>query len=386
MTSIWHVMSFEYVRHVFRKRFLFGLLSLPLFLGAMALVVLLLVRSEINLDPIGYVDDSGLLTDPGSLTGQDFQGSWVKLIAFDSQDEAQAALQAEQIQAYYVLESDYLETRQAKLIALEAPSGIATGRFSQLVRANLLANLPSEVVTRLTQGNQLIVRSSDGTRQFIRGDWWGFLLPFMVGFIFLIAVFATSGYLLQAVVEEKENQTMELLVTSISQLIVWFGLALILLLFVNVFLDITDWVSVSLDYIALAVVLFVLGFIMLSALMVAVGATLADVQEAQQVTSLFTLPLFLPFWFAFQIINHPNGPVAVGLSIFPFTAPIALAIRTGFASIPGWQIGLSLGLLIISAAFAVWFAGRAFRLGMLRYGQRVSWREFLGFRVEGKLE
>ena len=401
MTNIWHVMSFEYVRHVFRKRFLFGLLSLPLFLGAMALVVLLLVRSEINLDPVGYVDESGLLTDPGSLAGQDFQGSWVKLIAFDSQDEAQEALQAEQIQAYYVLDSDYLETRQAKLIALEAPSGIATGRFSQLVRANLLANLPSEVVTRLTQGNQLIVRSSDGTRQFIRGDWWGFLLPFMVGFIFLIAVFATSGYLLQAVVEEKENQTMELLVTSISplrlmagkilgivavgwtQLIVWFGLALILFLFVNAFLDITDWVSVSLGYLALAVVLFVLGFIMLSALMVAVGATLADVQEAQQVTSLFTLPLFLPFWFAFQIINHPNGPVAVGLSIFPFTAPIALAIRIGFASIPGWQIGLSLGLLIISAAFAIWFAGRAFRLGMLRYGQRISWREFLG---EGKLE
>jgi len=67
MTIIWHVMSFEYVRHVFRKRFLFGLLSLPLFLGAMALVVLLLVRSEINLDPVGYVDESGLLTDPGSL-------------------------------------------------------------------------------------------------------------------------------------------------------------------------------------------------------------------------------------------------------------------------------------------------------------------------------
>jgi ABC-2 type transport system permease protein len=110
---------------------------------------------------------------------------------------------------------------------------------------------------------------------------------------------------------------------------------------------------------------------------------LTDAQEAQQVTSIFTLPLFIPFWFALTLINHPNGPLAIGLSFFPFTAPITLAIRAGFTSIPIWQIVLSLGLLVISAAFAVWFAGRALRLGMLRYGQRVAWREFLGYEPKG---
>ncbi len=404
MRAIWHVMIFEYARHVFRKRFLLGLFSLPVFIGLMAIVVLLLVRSEFNFNPIGYVDQSGLLPSPGSSVDGESLANWVELFAFDTEEEAQAALQSEQIQAYFVLDKDYLETRQAKLVAVDEPSGIATGQFAQFVRINLLANFPPEVVQRLMSGNQLVVRSIDGTRQFIQGDWLGFLLPFLVAFIFLVSVFATSGYLLQAVVEEKENRTMELLVTTISpnklmagkvvgiiavgwtQLLVWFGMAVLLVLFGSIFSELPNWISTSIGYLSLAVVLFVPAFVMLAALMVAIGATLTDVQEAQQVTSLITLPLFIPFWFALTLINNPYGPLAVGLSFFPFTAPITLAIRTGFAVIPAWQIGLSLGLLILCAVFAVWFAGRAFRLGMLRYGQRVALREFLGFKPKGKSE
>ncbi len=402
MNTIWHVMKFEYSRHVFRKRFLLGLFSLPVFIGIMAIVILLLVRSEFNFNPIGYVDQSGLLTKPDAEADSERLANLVPLIAFDKEEEAQSALLDAQIQAFFVLEEDYLETRQAKLISLEEPSGFVTGQFAQFVRMKLLENFPSQVVQRLVGGNQLVVRSIDGTRQFIQGDWIGFLLPFLVGFIFLVAVFATSGYLLQTVVEEKENRTMELLVTTISpnklmagkilgiiaigwtQLIVWFSLAGLLVLIASFFIDIPDWISISVGYLAFAIVLFVPGFVMLAALMVAIGATLTDVQEAQQVTSLITLPLFIPFWFALTLINNPYSPLAVGLSFIPFTAPITLAIRMGFAVIPDWQIGLSLGLLVICAAVAVWFAGRAFRMGMLRYGQRVAWREFLGLIPKGE--
>lgn len=193
---------------------------------------------------------------------------------------------------------------------------------------------------------------------------------------------------------------MEMLVTTISpaqlmsgkilgiiavgwtQLFVWIVMALVLLVIASLFVGFPGINSITFGYIVLAVGIFVPAFVMLSALMVAVGATLTDAQEAQQVTSIFTLPLFIPFWFVFQLIGHPNGPVAVGLSLFPLTAPITLAIRAGFTTIPPWQIGLSLGFLIIGAGLAVWLAGRAFRLGMLRYGQRVPWREFLGFSLK----
>ena len=399
MNQVWQVMSFEYARHVFRKRFLFALLSLPAFILVMSFVVFLLIRSEFNTTPIGYVDQSGFLSRPGAVGNE---GSRVNLRRFDDEGKAQEALSAEEIQAYYVLTPDYLETRQAKLVALEEPSGVATGQFTQLVRANLLADFPEEVALRIMLGNQLVVRSLDGSRQFVQGDWLGFVLPFIVGFIFLVAVFATSGYLLQAVVEEKENRTMELLVTTISpnklmagkiigiiavgwtQLLVWFGMVLVLATAGSMVFDLSGWLSLSTGYLVLALALFVPSFIMLAALMVAVGATLTDVQEAQQVTSLFTLPLFIPFWFALTLINHPNGPIAVGLSFFPLTAPITLSIRAGFAPVPVWQLVLSIFLLVIFALGALWFAGRAFRLGMLRYGQRVPWREFLGLETRGE--
>lgn len=397
MNQVLQVMTFEYTRHVFRKRFLFALLSLPLFILVMGFVIFLLIRSEFNLQPIGYVDHSGLLTGPDAIDSGD---NWVTLRQFEREEDAQEALNSGEIQAYYVLSPDYLVSRQTKLIALEEPSGVATSQFTQLVRANLLSRFPAQVVQRLSQGNQLVVQSLDGSREFVQGDWLGFVLPFMVGFVFLIAVFATSGYLLQAVVEEKENRTMELLVTAITpnklmagkivgiiavgwtQLIAWFGMVILLAMVGGLFFELPEWISFSTSYLVLAVLLFIPAFIMLAALMVAVGATLTDAQEAQQVTSLFTIPLFLPFWFAVTLINHPNGPVAVGLSFFPFTAPITLAIRAGFASIPTWQLVLSLSALIIFALAAVWFAGRAFRLGMLRYGQRVPWREFLGINAK----
>lgn len=399
MNQVWQVMVFEYTRHVFRKRFLFALLSLPLFISMMAFVVFLLVRSEFNFKPVGYVDHSGLLTGPESV---DSAGSRIALYQYENEEEAQSGLNAGNIQAYYVLGPDYLETRQAKLVALEEPSAAATNQFTQFVRVNLLSRFPDEVVQRLSQGNQLIVQSLDGTRQFVGGDLLGFVLPFVVGFIFLIAVFATSGYLLQAVVEEKENRTMELLISSVSpntlmagkiigiiavgwtQLLAWSAIVLLLLAISGLFFDLPQLIAFPLSYLFLALGLFVPAFIMLSALMVAVGATLTDVQEAQQVTSLFTLPLFIPFWFAMTLINHPNGPVAVGLSFFPFTAPITLAIRAGFAPLPPWQIGLGLFLLVFFALGAVWFAGRTFRMGMLRYGQRVPWREIFGWNAKGE--
>jgi ABC-2 type transport system permease protein len=63
------------------------------------------------------------------------------------------------------------------------------------------------------------------------------------------------------------------------------------------------------------------------------------------------------------------------MSLFPFTAPIALPMRAVFTPIPALQILISLGLLWVLAILSLWLAGRVFRLGMLRYGKRMSFRE-----------
>jgi len=114
--------------------------------------------------------------------------------------------------------------------------------------------------------------------------------------------------------------------------------------------------------------------------MTATSATVAEAQEAQQLTALFLMPFFIPMWLAAAIVENPSGPLAVGLSLFPPTSVATFSLRLGFAPVPAWQIATSAALMSLSALGAVWIAGRAFRLGMLRYGHRLNWRSL--FREE----
>jgi ABC-2 type transport system permease protein len=70
------------------------------------------------------------------------------------------------------------------------------------------------------------------------------------------------------------------------------------------------------------------------------------------------------------VMNNPNGPIAVGASLFPFTAPLIMYLRTAVAEPPGWQIGLSIVILIFSTIGMAWLAGRIYRVGILMYGKK----------------
>jgi ABC-2 type transport system permease protein len=109
--------------------------------------------------------------------------------------------------------------------------------------------------------------------------------------------------------------------------------------------------------------------------MAAVGATVTEAREGQQVTGILALPIWIPYMLVGVIFRSPNSPLAVLLSMLPLTAPLAILMRDGVAILPAWQIGLSALIQVLAAAGAIWLAGRAFRLGMLRYGKRLKWRE-----------
>jgi ABC-2 type transport system permease protein len=68
------------------------------------------------------------------------------------------------------------------------------------------------------------------------------------------------------------------------------------------------------------------------------------------------------------------------LSFLPFTALLTVILRNIFASVPLWQIAASFALQVVYAVAALWLAGRAFRMGMLQYGQRLNWRKLVRAR------
>jgi ABC-2 type transport system permease protein len=397
MTKIWKVFRYEYSRHVLRKRFIFAVLSIPIFLVVIMAIPLFASVLQADSRPVGYVDHPGLLAHPAVLPPPDdpFSQS-VDFIALPDESHAQAALEADDIQAYYILSPEYFQTGQARLIYNQEPHQSIQSRFAELVRLTLLADQPPEIVQRLAQGSLVTVQSADGSRQMTESDWYNILVPILTGILFFIVIMTSGGYLLQAVIEEKENRTMEIIVTSVSpgqlmagkilgnlsvgltQLLLWVGFILVGILIGRNYFDWIDRIQFGWDFIGLMLVALLPAFIMIAALMAALGATVTEAREAQQISGLFVLPLMVPYWFSFQIITNPNGPLAVGLSFFPLTAPATLTLRAGFTQIPTLQLVLNIALLVVAAGGAIWLAARTFRLGMLSYGKRLSLRQIFG--------
>ncbi|KPL78306.1 hypothetical protein ADN00_07575 [Ornatilinea apprima] len=392
MRNIWLVFWHEYARQVLRKRFLLVLLSLPLIIVLSGGVGVLAVVVMMNNDPIGYVDHSGLLTNPAA-PAQTAERR-VDMIAFADDASAQQALEEGQIQGYYVVAKDYLQTGEVVLVAEEPVGENAQDDFVDFLKVNLVKGLDSAVAERLMDGSKIEVRAlEDLTRKAGENDWVNLVIPLVMGIFLMLAVNTSGGYLLQAVVEEKENRTMEIVITSISpeqlmagkilgnlsvgltQLLVWFAVPVGVFLGVRPFVPFLRDINLGGSYVWLSLAALPAAFVLVAALMAAVGATATEAREAQQMAGLFTIPLFVPYWLITPLIESPNSLLAVGLSLFPLTAPVTLAARAAFTVLPVWQIVVSLGLLYATAFGALWLAGRAFRLGMLQYGKRLKLAE-----------
>lgn len=395
MNKFWFVAINEYKRHVFSKGFIWAILSVPLILSLSIGAGFLAESLERNNAPLGYVDLSGELKDPQPVPEGLGSKNPVEIIAYPDEETAQAALDGEKIQAYYVLEQDYLETRATTLYYYDPPGDNAGTHFRAFIQANLILELPPEVAYRALDGLDVITRTPDGSRELSEKEILNIALPIAAGFVFMFLLMTSSGYLAGAVAEEKENRTMEILATSMStnqfitgkvvgilcisltQLTIWilFGIAAIQV-GGNV-LEVT-WMQntdINLDVVLLIMTILIPAYIMYAALTLMISGTVTSPSEGQQLSGMFAMPLGFSYWLAVVIIQNPNGPLSTALSMFPFTAPTLMPLRAAFSIVPTEQIIITAGITMIFAAIAIWLAARAFDLGMLRYGQKLSLRD-----------
>lgn len=122
-------------------------------------------------------------------------------------------------------------------------------------------------------------------------------------------------------------------------------------------------------------VFFIGGYFLYSSLYAAIGAAVDNETDTQQ----FLLPILLPLMLGvyvgfFTVINDPHGTVATVFSMIPFTSPIVMLMRIPFG-VPLWQIVLSVVLLFGTFIIIVWLASKIYRIGILMYGKRPSWKE-----------
>ena len=175
------------------------------------------------------------------------------------------------------------------------------------------------------------------------------------------------------------GKVLGIIAITLTQVVAWVAFTVLAVFFGGRYLDISALHNLSIDPQIVITMLAIAAptYVMIASLMTAVGATVAEGQDAQQMAGLFALPVAAPVWLGALIIENPNSPLAIGLSLFPPTALSTIAMRIMSVPIPLWQVAVSVSLLILCAGGAVWVAGRAFRLGMLQYGQRLNWRELL---------
>jgi ABC-2 type transport system permease protein len=123
------------------------------------------------------------------------------------------------------------------------------------------------------------------------------------------------------------------------------------------------------------VIYFIGGYFLYSSFYASIGAAVDNETDSQQ----FLLPIIMPLILAvyigfFTVINDPHGTVATVFSMIPLTSPIVMLMRIPFG-VPWWQLVISITLLFGTFFFVVWFAAKIYRVGILMYGKKPTWKE-----------
>ncbi|MEJ2746670.1 MAG: ABC transporter permease [Anaerolineae bacterium] len=382
-------MKHEFWRHFKRRGFLFAMLGLPIMIFAIGGGVILFFTSKAD-QPVGVVDQAGILLEPSAYAAIDEDST--PFIRYDTETAAHDALMHKDVQAYFILPADYLQTGHVTLYNNGDAFDDIGSVVADYIRTSLLAPGNPLLLERFRSGSLDItfhsLDESGGQKSEL-----GFVLSFVVGFIFLIAIFATSGTLLQAIVDEKENRTMEILITSLKptelmmgkviglvllgfiQIAVWLGLVTLGLAIARA--RVADFPSfvVSPSAYFVAVAWFVPYYLMVASLISAIGISITAVAEGQQMVSIVSILSMLPLYFTWLIIENPNSTFTLILSLIPFSAPLTVLTRTQVTTVPIWQLVLSWLILAGTAVLTLYLASRLLQFGMLRYGKKLTWRE-----------
>ena len=215
---------------------------------------------------------------------------------------------------------------------------------------------------------------------------------FLVIFFMLVTFFGNQ--MLTSSTEEKENRTVEMLLTMVKTdtLITGKILSLMVLALIQMLVIILPVAAGYLAFgsklqlpnmdlsllvfdpvrIGLALVIFLASFMMFTGMLVTLGAMMPTAKEASQWFGLVIMLIFGPFYGITAFVSFPDSPFVKFLSLFPFTAPIPLLLRNAVGNLPAWEGLLGVALLIVAAVFVLWLAVRVFRYGAMSYDSKLS--------------
>jgi ABC-2 type transport system permease protein len=309
----------------------------------------------------------------------------------------------EKIYGYLVLDQALLEKDRAEYYSISVSEFVALKQMDDAINLTLLRRriedrgLPPSVGKELEK--RIDLKTWKVTTKGVTEEKGAGIIAALVFMVIMYSTFIMYGLQnLRGVIEEKTNRIVELVIASVrpielmlgkivgiglvglTQYLVWSLVAMNLSI-----LGIAGLMAagesgaplIPLSMIGYFVLFFLLGYFLYASIYTALGAPFNTDQEAQQLSMIPTMLIIGGMAVYPAVMNNPNGPVAVAASLFPFTAPLIMYLRTAVAEPPGWQIGLSIVILILSTIAMAWLAGRIYRVGILMYGKKPTIPEII---------
>lgn len=420
----------EYLNKIKNKSFIIMTFLSPLLMvGIFSLVVYLSQLNNDKVRTISVLDESGLFahqfTDDDQLKFQMVQGI--------SLEEAKTRAETEKVYGLlFIPKSDKIEDLSKKIVFFseDSPSLIVMKNIEEVLqtKANSLklkeAGIDAELIKNLKIDIEPQLETFKGEETSKLGSGLKLIFGGAAGYLLFMFIIIYGNMIMRSVIEEKTSRIIEVIISSVkpvklllgkiigtslagvTQFLAWVLLMSILsfVVFLLFGIDVSeiqqqqsqllaensvntpDYMVEGLkefqklpiiNLIIMFLLFFVGGYLLYASLYAAIGAAVDSETDTQQ----FMLPMLLPLILAvyvgfFTVIEDPHGTVSQVFSFIPFTSPVVMLMRIPFG-VPIWQQLLSLLILFATFIGTVWIAAKIYRVGILMYGKKPSYRELI---------
>ena len=393
------VIKFEVIRQLKKPSFWIALLLLPLLiLGIVGFSALMGYNSESALEEmwgdfsdkkIALTDDASIIANTPNPDGTD-NTLPSNYIILDDKSQGIAAVQSGEIDIYYYIPADFLESNTIELHA-KTEDGAIFSNFEPPLRSILsmsaAATTPPENLIILTNSYQFTstTYNAEGKEVNLFGQA---ILPMATLVIFYVLICVFGNRLLMAVTEEKENRISEMILTAVSakNLIVGKIIALILLGFLQIAVfvipllcliylnrgnamiaGVLSSIEVNPFIIITNIILLLFSYFFFTGASTLVGSLVPTAREASQYIGVVMVGLVSPLFFINSFFaTNPDG-IAYFFSYFPLSAPMALMLRNAFGSLPPHELIIGLIELGICSAIVLRLTAKSFQKNAINF-------------------
>jgi ABC-2 type transport system permease protein len=420
----------EFIAKVRNKSFIvMTFLSPLLMIGMGALVFFLMKKNDEKVKKIVYVDESGMFSkdifkDSKTVKYEDFT-------ALGIEDSKKKVEDGDYYGALYIPKQDSLEmlAKSIEFFSKDSPSmsimESLEDKIDKELRHKKLTSFGIDIAhieeSKISSEIKMLNFSGEKSSKLINGLKIG--VGAIAGYLLMMFVMIYGTSVMRSVIEEKTSRIIEVIVSSVKpfqlmlgkiignasagllQFFIWGILFLIVGVVVSLVLGINvtefyggklnadqiesaksvigDGTNVLIEVrklpwlkmFFLFIFYFLGGYMLYSSLFAAVGAAVDNETDTQQFMMPIMLPLILAVYVGFAtVINDPHGPVSVIFSYIPFTSPIVMLMRIPFG-VAWWEIAISMLLLILTFMVIVWIAAKIYRVGILMYGKKATYKD-----------